>query len=43
MEGIYTSLSEDQKRWLESKLGPHISIKEFVQNLLVKEFVASQT
>lgn len=41
MEGIYTSLADPQKRWLEAQLGPHISIKDYIRNLLVKEFLAS--
>ncbi len=40
MEDVYTSLSLAQQEWLADQLGPHISIKDYVRNLLVKEFLA---
>jgi hypothetical protein len=43
MEGIYQDLSKDQKRWLAEQLGPHISIKDFIKNLLVKMYIASMS
>jgi hypothetical protein len=39
MGDIYRSLSPDQQDWLASQLGPHLSIKDFIRNMLVKEFV----
>jgi hypothetical protein len=40
MEDVFMSLSPKQQEWLTKQLGPHISIKDFVRNLLVKEFLA---
>lgn len=42
MEGIYLSLSPAQQDWLASQLGPQISIRDFVHNLLIEKFLASQ-
>jgi hypothetical protein len=39
MEGILDSLSEAQEEWLSKQLGPHLSIKDYVQNLLVKDYI----
>lgn len=39
MEDIFITLSEDQQEWLADQLGPHISIKDYVRNLLVEEFL----
>lgn len=39
MEDVFVSLSRQQQEWLASQLGPHISIKDYVRNLLVKEFL----
>ena len=39
MEDIYMSLPKDQQAWLEDQLGAHISIKDFVRKLLVKEYL----
>jgi hypothetical protein len=39
MEDVFLSLSPQQQNWLADQLGPHISIKDFVRNLLVKEFL----
>ena len=41
MEDVFITLSEDQQEWLADQLGPHISIKDFVRNALVKEYVAA--
>lgn len=41
MEDVFVTLSEEQQEWLADQLGPHISIKDFVRNALVKEFLAS--
>ena len=40
MEGVYWELTREQQEWLKDQLGPHYSIKQFVTNLLVKEFFA---
>lgn len=42
MEGILGSLAPDQQEWLANQLGPHVSIKDFVKSLLVKEYVTQQ-
>ena len=39
MESIYESFSLEQKLWLESQLGPHISVKDYIRNLLIKNFL----
>lgn len=39
MEDVFITLSNDQQEWLADQLGPQISIKDFVKNLLVKEYV----
>ena len=39
MEDIFVTLSEPQQEWLADQLGPHISIKGFVKNLLVEAFI----
>src|SRR5690242_6693398 len=40
MEDIFTALSPDQQEWLMNQLGPHTPVKDFMKNLLVKEFVS---
>lgn len=42
MEDIYKSLSVSQQKWLADQLGPHLSIKDFVRNMLVERFIASK-
>jgi transposase len=42
MEDIYKSLSSDQQDWLAAQLGPGISIKDYVRNLLLKEYISVQ-
>lgn len=39
MEDLYTSMSKQQQEWLANQLGPHISIKDFMRNLLVEAFL----
>lgn len=39
MEDIYVTLSASQQQWLLSQLGPHISIKDFIKNMLVERFI----
>jgi hypothetical protein len=40
MEDVFMSMSRQQQDWLAKQLGPHISIKDYVRNLLVKEFLS---
>lgn len=40
MEDVFMTLSTEQQEWLADQLGPHMSVKDFVKNLLVKEFTA---
>lgn len=42
MEDVYRSLSPDQQRWLEDQVGPHISIKDLVKNLLVERYISTK-
>lgn len=42
MEEIYNQLSNDQKLWLESQLGPKLPVKDFILNLLVQRYIESQ-
>lgn len=42
MEDIVRSMSEEQLDWLASQLGPHVSIKDYIRNLLVEKFVEAQ-
>lgn len=39
MEDVFTTLSNQQQEWLAQQLGPHISIKDYVRNLLVNEYL----
>lgn len=39
MEDIYNGLSPAQQDWLAEQLGPHVSIKDYMKSLLVKEFL----
>lgn len=38
MEDVFTSLGNAHQEWLADQLGPHLSIKQYVTNLLVKEY-----
>lgn len=40
MEDIVLSFSEKQLEWLSAQLGPHLSIKDYVKNLIVKDYLA---
>lgn len=42
MEDVVTKLSTSQMDWLADQLGPHLSIKDFITNLLAKEYLADQ-
>lgn len=42
MEDVYMGMSESQREWLINQLGPHLSIKDYVKNLLVSEFIKNQ-
>lgn len=39
MEDIYNSLSTDHQQWLADQLGPHRSVKDYIKNLLVKDYL----
>lgn len=39
MEDVFLTLSPAQQEWLADQLGPHITVKDYVRNLLVKEFL----
>lgn len=41
MEDVFITLSPQQQEWLADQLGPHISIKDYVRNLLVEDYIAS--
>ncbi len=43
MKDIVSMISEEQAEWLADQLGPHLSVKQFMANLLVEKFVDSQT
>ena len=38
MEDVVTNMSSAQADWLADQLGPHMSIKQYVTQLLVKEY-----
>lgn len=42
MEDILMKLSEEQQNWLADLLGPHYNIKEYLLDVLVKEFIKQQ-
>lgn len=42
MEEIYLSMPAEQRAWLESQLGASISVKDYIRNILAKEFVAQR-
>lgn len=42
MEDVYAKLTPTQQQWLVGQLGPHISIKDFILNLLVERFIQDQ-
>lgn len=42
MEDVIKSLTTNQTDWLADQLGPHLSIKQFITNLLAKEYLAQQ-
>src|SRR3982751_1099733 len=39
MEGVVLSFSEKQQEALAGKLGPHLSIKDYVRNLIAKDLI----
>jgi hypothetical protein len=39
MEDVFRSLSTNQQEWLADQLGPHISIKDYVRNLITQEWM----
>lgn len=40
MEDIVMTMSEKQLEWLSGQLGPHLSIKNYIKNLMVKDYLA---
>jgi hypothetical protein len=42
MEDIYMGLTPSQQKWLASQLGPHVSIKDFIKNMLVERFIIGE-
>lgn len=42
MEIIHENLSPAQQEWLASQLGPKISIKDYIHNLLIEQFLTNQ-
>ena len=43
MEDVVGRLTTAQVDWLADQLGPHLSIKDYITNLLVKEYLANQS
>jgi hypothetical protein len=41
MEDIIDDLSSEQTVWLSNQLGPRLSIKDYIKNLITKEFLNS--
>jgi hypothetical protein len=41
MELIYEDLTPAQQEWLANQLGPKISIRDYIHNLIVEDFLAS--
>lgn len=42
MEDIYQGYTPDQLEWLANQLGPHLSIKDYVKNVITKEFLKTR-
>lgn len=42
MEDVFKTLSTAEQEWLADQLGPSISIKSYVSNLLKKEYMRAQ-
>ena len=40
MEDIYLALPEIQQAWLAEQLGPNISVKDFVKNLITEKYIS---
>lgn len=40
MDHILKDFSDEQERWLIDQLGPHISIRDYLKSLLVREYVS---
>lgn len=39
MEDVFRSLTTDQQDWLADQVGSHITIKTYMQNIIVKEYM----
>lgn len=37
MEDVYTALAPKTQEWLAEQLGPHLSVKDFIRGLIIKE------
>lgn len=42
MERIFVSLPPNQQQWLIVQLGPHVSIQDFIRNLLVEKYISTK-
>lgn len=42
MEDIFLQLPVDQKEWMADQLGPHLSVKDFMKNLIVEKYISTQ-
>ena len=43
IEYIFVTLTPNQQEWLADQLGPHITVKDFVKNLLVQAYMKSDS
>jgi hypothetical protein len=43
MEDVIRSLPEEQVDWLADQLGPHLSIKDYVRNLLAERYISAHS
>lgn len=41
MEDVLGGLTAAQQDWLADQLGPHISVKDYVRNLIAKEYLGA--
>lgn len=43
IEDIYFELTESQQNWLANQVGPNISIKDFVKNLIIQRYASDRS
>ena len=43
MEDVFRNLSLDQQEWLANQLGPTITVKQFVTDLIVKAYINKES